>query len=213
MGLKVGLLGATFDPIHFGHLQPALAAIETLSLNEVWLVPNRSPYYKAEPIATDQQRWDMVQLAVEAYPQLKACDHELRQATYSYTTTTLQRLKQLYPEVTFYFLMGMDSFCRLPAWYDWQSLPDLAHLVIYRRPATEIYLTPVLEAWLKDKHGILPPQLHTSVQAARIHVIEVPQVAASSTCLRQHYADHKNVLPDNLPSSVHAYIMQHQIYG
>lgn len=212
MRLKVGLLGATFDPIHDGHLQPALTAIETLSLDELWLVPNRAPYYKAAPMATDQQRWEMVQLAVQAYPKLKACDDELRQITYSYSTTTLKRLQLQYPEITFYFLMGMDSFCRLSSWHAWQELTDLARLVIYGRPATEVCLTQELEHWLKDKHGIWPHQLKSSLQTPYIHVIEVPQIAISSSCLRQHYVQQLPGVPDILPCSVHDYIMRHQIY-
>ena len=73
MTRHIGILGATFDPVHQGHLQPALSALAQLKLDEVWLMPNKAPYYKPQPKASDEQRLEMLNIVAQCNPGLKVC--------------------------------------------------------------------------------------------------------------------------------------------
>lgn len=130
----VGILGGTFDPIHIGHLRPAIEARDALQLAEIRLIPNHIPPHRASPFCSSEQRLAMVALAAAENPGFVVDERELERDQPSYTIDTLIELRQALPDTPLCFLMGMDSLLSLPSWHRWQELLDYAHLVVSTRP-------------------------------------------------------------------------------
>lgn len=146
MTLRVGILGGTFDPIHFGHLRSALEVREYLALDELRLIPNATPPHRDSPGATAEQRLHMVCLATATDPQLLVDDRELRRDKPSYTVDTLESLRaELGSSARIFMIVGWDAFCGLPGWHRWERLLQLASLVVLQRPEQDQELPEVLK--------------------------------------------------------------------
>lgn len=147
----IGILGGTFDPIHYGHLRPALEVLETLELAEVRFVPCRIPAHRAAPSVTAEQRLALVRLATAGQPGFVADDRELRREGPSYMVDTLVSLREELGETPLCLLLGADAFRDLPTWRCWQDLTRWAHLVVMRRPGAAQPLPPVLEEFVAPR--------------------------------------------------------------
>jgi len=134
----IGILGGTFDPIHFGHLRPALDMQQALGLDEVRLLPCRLPPHRGAPHATPEQRLAMLRLAVQGERSLSVDERELRRAGPSYMIDTLVSLRaELGVERSVALLIGMDALHGLDRWHRWRELADLCHIVVATRPGWE----------------------------------------------------------------------------
>ena len=131
----IGILGGTFNPIHFGHLRLAQELGEGLDLAEIRLIPAGYPPHRDQPHISAQQRLDMVRLGVNGNPLFRLDERETLKLTPSYTLETLTELRhELGKEQSLCLLMGADAFWGLPTWYHWRELFDLAHIVVAHRP-------------------------------------------------------------------------------
>lgn len=155
MGLAprpIGILGGTFDPIHYGHLRPALEMLETLQLAEVRFIPCRIPAHRATPLITAEQRLELVQRAIADQPGFVADDRELRRDGPSYMVDTLASLRDdLGDDIPLCLILGADAFRGLPSWHRWQQLSELAHIVVMQRPGALSSLPPVLEEFIAQR--------------------------------------------------------------
>jgi len=148
----LGILGGTFDPIHYGHLRPALELLETLQLAEVRFVPCRIPAHRSTPQVTAQQRLALVQLAVADQPGFVADDRELRREGASYMVDTLASLRADFGQKTpLCLIVGADAFQGLQTWNRWQDVAQLAHIVVMQRPGASQPLPPMLEEWTASR--------------------------------------------------------------
>ena len=111
---RIGILGGTFDPIHFGHLRAALELLEQIPLHEIRLIPCRIPVHRATPLASADARLEMVKLAVENSP-LLIDEREMHHEGPSYSINTLQALRSDYPDASLCMIIGMDAFWNLPS--------------------------------------------------------------------------------------------------
>lgn len=146
----IGVLGGTFDPVHNGHIQIALDALEALGLDEVRLMPCHRPPHRDCPALTSEQRVELLRLAVKDHPQLSVDTRELLREQASYTVTTLESLrKELGANVSIVFIMGADAFAQLTTWYQWERLRDLAHIIVMARPNSFPPSHPVLQQWVE----------------------------------------------------------------
>ncbi len=135
MSHPIGLLGGTFDPIHFGHLRLAEELAEELQLDQVRFIPAGQPPHRGQPRASAQQRLDMVQLAVAGNPRFVVDAREVERAAPSYSVDTLAELRaELPPATPLVLFMGGDAFLGLTTWHDWRRLFDLAHIAVAHRP-------------------------------------------------------------------------------
>ncbi|GIU42720.1 putative nicotinate-nucleotide adenylyltransferase [Shewanella sairae] len=208
--MKIGILGGTFDPIHFGHIRPAQEIKQQLQLDEVWLMPNHIPPHKQGTHVTTQDRLAMAELVCNELPGFVLCDIEAKRDTPSYTVQTLSQLRQLYPEHQFYFIMGMDSFLSLNKWYQWQQLFGLCHIVVCKRPGWELTDNDPIHALLKM---YIAPQNGASTSPAevgKIFMLNVTEEDISSTAIRQQLQ--QGEIPVSLPTTVQAYIQDNQLY-
>ena len=132
---RIGILGGSFDPIHFGHLLMGQSAAETLKLDVVFFVPAFcSPFKRGQDMPDSAKRLTMVKAAIKGNDLFKIYDGELKRGGVSYTFETLTEIKAKYPEAILYLLMGADSLRQFHRWKNPQGILNLAKLVVLNRP-------------------------------------------------------------------------------
>lgn len=131
---KVGLLGGTFDPIHYGHLIAAQAAKEAAKLEEVWFIPTSTPPHKPQPGAQASQRSMMVMGAIKDNPDFHLEAIELNREGTSYTIDTVSAIQDQHPEVMFYWIVGSDMVKDLPNWRKIEELAERISFIGLERP-------------------------------------------------------------------------------
>jgi nicotinate-nucleotide adenylyltransferase len=132
---SLGILGGTFDPIHFGHLLIAERAREQCGLESVLFMPNGYPPHRAQPLFTSRQRYDMCKLAVRGNPAFDVSKHELDHQGFHYTVDTLEWVRLAYPQVEMpYLIVGSDEAALFETWKDWERILTLCRLLIVSRP-------------------------------------------------------------------------------
>lgn len=135
----VGILGGTFDPVHFAHLRLAHEAAEAGGLAEVHFVPAARPPHRALPGVSAFHRLRMVELAVQDDPRFVADDRELRRPTASYTIDTVRSLRDELGTVRpLCIVLGADAFLLFDTWKQWEPLLDLVHVMVATRPGYAI---------------------------------------------------------------------------
>lgn len=210
MNKRIGLLGGTFDPIHFGHLRGALEATECLRLDELRLVPNARPPHRDQPGATPEQRLAMVRLAVDNGSDLRVDDRELKRDRLSYSVETLESLRsELGDTVTLFMIIGWDAFGGLPGWHRWEELLELSNLVVLQRPDYDPELPEVLKDLLAARSVSDPASANAS--AGQIICLSQTPLAISATHIRELVAANRSprfLLPD----AVLEYIETHGLY-
>ncbi len=132
----LGLLGGTFDPIHFGHLRLAEEAREALGLGQVMLIPAGDPPHRESPVSSARQRLALVRVAIADNPALACDDGEVKQAGKSYSVLTLERLRKRYHRRPLVLILGADAFSGLHRWHRWQEVFELAHVAVANRPGS-----------------------------------------------------------------------------
>ena len=199
----MGVLGGTFDPVHFGHLRPALEVCQELGLREVRLVPLRQAVHRPQPLASPDQRLAMLQLAVAGEPGLAIDDRELRRVGPSYSYDTLVELRaELGAEEGICLLLGADAFAGFLSWHRPDDILGLAHLVVMRRPGEvpgePAAMDEALRVWAAPRLCSSPAAL-AEVPAGRIWIQEVTPLAISATQIRRLVAQGRSpryLLPD-----------------
>lgn len=176
-----------FDPVHFGHLRPALEILEALQLDHLRLLPCAQPPHRDEPLTDADTRCRLVAAAIEGQEGFVLDRRELEREGPSYTVDTLTSLKRDYPGSPLCLLLGMDAFLALPRWHRWEELLELAHLVVMQRPGAGFRLDGVLESVLNTR------RLHEREQlvmnpAGGIYLQSVTQMEISSTLIRERIA-------------------------
>lgn len=214
----VGLLGGTFDPIHFGHLRLAVEAREALGLTEVCLIPAGNPPHRGTPVSSAAHRLAMVARAIAGNPHLQVDDGEVRATGRSYTVPTLERLRERFgPTRPLVLIVGADAFNGLPTWHRWESLFELAHVAVANRPGFAPHercwpgeLAPALADTCRRRLTRQAPELADS-PAGRIIPFDMTPLAISASLVRDLIrAGHS---PRYLvPDAVLDYIDEHHLY-
>ncbi|CRI64420.1 putative nicotinate-nucleotide adenylyltransferase [Thiocapsa sp. KS1] len=181
----IGILGGTFDPIHFGHLRPALDCLQALGLDEIRLVPLNVAVHRAPPVASSAQRLAMLEAAIAGQPGFAADAREIDRAGGSYTYDTLISLRaELGRERPLCLLVGADAFAGFLDWHRPAEILDLAHLVVMRRPGASDALDPALQAFCTGRIRDRADDL-AETPAGRILFQAVTQIDVSATRVRE----------------------------
>lgn len=208
----LGLFGGTFDPVHYGHLRPALEAQQALGLASVRLLPCRLPPHRDRPGRDAAQRLDLLRLGAREVPGFRVDDRELHRAGPSYTVDTLRHLRQEQgPERPLVLLLGADSLAGLGRWYRWRELFDLAHLVVMDRPGHALQPQGEVAAEVAARWLAGPADLRTA-PAGGFYRVPVTPLAISATCIRRLLAQGRSVR-FLLPEAVRRHIHQQGLYG
>ena len=179
----IGILGGTFDPVHFGHLRPALDIQQALGLEEIRLLPCHIPPHRPQPVADGAQRAAMLAAAVRNYPEFSLDRRELERDGPSWTFDTLTSLRAGLGTQSLCLLIGMDAFHGLPTWHRWRELIDLCHMVVMTRPGSEFHAAGELEKFI-SRHRIVDSAELESHAAGRILFHDVTQLEISATRIR-----------------------------
>jgi len=130
----IGILGGTFNPVHWGHVRTAIEIKKTLALDKLLLIPSRIPPHREEPNVSAELRLAMLKAAIVNCSGLEVDERELNRPGPSYTVDTLESIRQNQQNVPLVLCMGVDAFIHLDTWHEWSRLFDLAHIAIVHRP-------------------------------------------------------------------------------
>jgi nicotinate-nucleotide adenylyltransferase len=196
---RVGVLGGTFDPVHYGHLVIALDAWAYLDLEKVLFIPAYQPPHKPDgSYSAFEHRVRMLQLALDDNRCFELSLIEAERHGPSYTVDTLKDLRaELGPDAEIYFIIGMDSLGNILDWYRPEELITLCRIVVAERAGYQVDLAALEE-------GL--PGLQKSLV-----LIDTPELSISSTDLQRRI---RLGLPIRyqVPPEVEQYIRAHQLY-
>ncbi len=196
----IGIFGGTFDPVHYGHLKPAQAVMQSLALSQIRFIPNRLPPHRAAPWLSSEKRLALLEIALRAYPEFVLDRRELQRDEPSYMVDTLQSLKLDFPDKSLCLILGMDVFSSFEQWHQWQTILTLCHLVIIRRPGFEL-VESAMSDFLRSR--IINDKTQLAVQqTGKILLQSVPQLAISSTEIRLRL-QHGQTVDHWLPAGVY----------
>jgi nicotinate-nucleotide adenylyltransferase len=211
----LGIIGGTFDPIHYGHLRLAEEAAETLGLAGVIWLPAGRPPHRSAPGTDPSHRLAMVRLAVAGRPGFTVDAGEIDADTPSYTVPSLQRLRAQYGERrSLVLLLGSDAFAGLTSWHRWRELFDLAHIALATRPGfalSALDLTPALANELKNRSVDAAVTIGKR-PAGNVLAFAMTPLAISATALRERLSWGGSVRY-LLPDGVLDYIHRNQLYA
>ena len=204
----IGIIGGTFDPIHFGHLRPALEVAEQLELGELRFIPSAKPPHRWLPQSSAEDRLEMVKLAIEGVDQFVLDDREYHREGASFTVDTLASIRQeIGNDTPLCMLIGMDALASFTQWRDWKGILDLAHLVISPRPG---YAPDLNETWIAER---LSDDSHDLKKkpAGKLFICPVTQFDISATSIRKQLLEGKS-LRYLTPKKVCDYINRKDLY-
>lgn len=189
---RIGIFGGSFNPVHRGHLMLTQWLLHEMQFDEIWFVVSPSnPLKQSSDMLPEQQRFEMVRLALEGHPRLVPCDIEFTLPRPSYTITTLRELSRLHPGYTFTLIIGADNWKLFEKW----------------RAADEIIRDYGLVVYPRQGYEIIPEELPEGVRLS-----SAPVVAVSSTMIRG-LIPRWGVLDYFLTPEVKDYIVNNKLYN
>ena len=205
--MKIGVYGGAFNPPHLGHITAARAVFELLKLDKLLMIPTGHPPHKLLPPGspTPGQRLELTRLAAEQMglgDRVEVLDIELSREGNSYTSDTLARLKERYPEDELWLLMGTDMFLTLHTWHEPGRILSLAGVAAFGRS----------EADTEELFSVQRDHLYRTFPQARIFTLSIPGVVdVSSTELRERLARGEG--GNLLAPAVYGYILREGLHG
>lgn len=185
---RVGILGGTFDPPHYGHLLIANEVLHGLGLDEIWFLPNQEPPHKKKTnLVRNEDRVRMLELAIADAPSFRIETVELERSGPSYTYDTMKQLTDIHEDKEFYFIIGADMVEYLPKWYKIEELLKIVSFVGVNRP--------------NYRNETIYP----------ISYLDIPEFAVSSSMIRQRIAEGKTI-KYLLPNSIIEYLKENKLY-
>ena len=218
MSQKLGILGGTFNPIHYGHLAAAEEVRARLKLDRILFIPSFLPPHKSEEdVPSALHRMEMIRLATSGNPHFEPSDIEIKRGGTSYTIDTIEALRQSSPGTELFFITGLDTFLEIKTWHAWEKLLRFCCFVVLSRPGysfvdlTNIDFMKSAERGLNDlDQGILK---HVKIRpgAFTLYLEMIPLFDISSTEIRRRVKEGGNI-KYLLPDSVEVYIIKKGLY-
>jgi nicotinate-nucleotide adenylyltransferase len=197
---SLGIIGGTFDPIHYGHLTAAECARFEFSLDKVLFIPSaRPPHKELDMVSECSDRYNMVRSAIQDNPGFEISTLEMQRKGLSYTIDTIEYYLKLYPGIKIYFILGIDALLLFNTWKEVERLSGLCKFVVVTRPGYKIEPN---DRKLKD----LPEKLWRN-----LHFMEIPGNTISSSGIRQRVLAGKPI-KYLVPPKVEEYIYSQGLY-
>ncbi len=188
----IGILGGTFDPIHFGHLITAQSLLEKRKLKKIIFVPSFiSPHKVNFDYSSPEHRLNMVKLAIESHPQFDVSDFEVKHDTVSYTYNALLEFSKKFEEIE--LIIGFDNLITFDTWHKAEEIIELAKLVV---------MTRTFDKEIKNPHKFFGEAIY----------VDTPTIEISSTEIRKRITK-KFPIDFFLPQKVKEYIFENEIYS
>ena len=196
--LHLGIIGGTFDPLHWAHLVMAEEARMRFSLDKVLFIPAGQPPHKSDhPVSDAEHRYAMTLLGTASNPAFEVSRIEIEREGPSYSVDTIRRLKEIYGSDTqIFFIIGSDEALNIQSWHEAESLPSMARFIVAPRPGFD-----VCELKLK-----LPERFY-----AAMDLLPVMPMDISATELRARVSAGKTI-KYLVPDEVESYIRKHRLY-
>lgn len=213
--MRLGILGGTFDPIHFGHLRIAEEICEEMDLEKVLLIPGGFPPHKHEKSITPfHDRLAMTRIAAQDSSLLEVLDLEGRRNGPSYSIETLREIHRLYKDnVDIFFIIGMDAFLEINTWKEHKNLFKESNFVVLKRPGFSFEeLEPFIISMevgfkrMSDSNTFATPSGNLLIYK------EATLMDISSTRIREMAAAGRSIR-FLLPEAVRVYIIEKSLYG
>jgi len=200
-GCRFGIMGGSFDPIHYGHLMLAEQIRTQFHLDKVYFIPVGNAPHKAVGHMTDKMdRYEMTVLATMNNPGFAVSRIEIDSDTVSYTINTVKKLKEkLEKDDTLYFITGADAIIELETWKNFKELLGICKFIGATRPGIDTSKMIQKIDELKENYG------------ADISITMVPALAISSTDIRERVRDAQSI-KYLLPEPVEQYIYEKNLY-
>ncbi len=193
---RIGVMGGTFDPIHNGHLVAASEVADHFDIDFVLFVPTGEPWQKrGRRVSDSEDRYLMTVIATASNPRFVVSRVDIDRPGNTYTVDTLRDLKVIYPDADLYFITGADALQKIMTWRDWEEMFDAATFVGVTRPGVTLSEADV-----------------AGLSTSRLHLIEIPAMAISSTDCRARAASGRPVWY-LVPDGVVQYIAKRGLYN
>lgn len=198
---KIGILGGTFNPPHYGHLYICKDVYKEFLLDEVWLMPvGQPPHKKLSEVARKEDRAAMTKLLAGEAPFLAFCDIEVDREGYTYTVDTLRTLKNgVLKNDTIYYIIGTDTLFCLDSWKDVKDVLPLAQFVCVLRPGDDMPAVQRRIEWFLEMFD------------KKIWLAHATGPEVSSTEIRLQAKEGQS-LNGMVPASIEQYIKEHHLY-
>ena len=215
---KIGILGGTFNPVHYGHLAAAEEVRDRLKLDRVLFIPSNFPPHKQdESVPSALQRMEMVRLATSGNAHFEPSDIEIKRGGTSYTIDTIKALQLAYPGAELYFITGLDTFLEIQTWHEWAQLLTLCRFVVLSRPGyrfADLMKIDFVKSAEKELAGLdRGDLLHGVIRspAFTICLEMIPLYDISSTDIRKRVKEGLSI-KYLLPETVEIYIIKKRLY-
>jgi len=204
---RIGILGGTFNPIHNAHIRVAEEALQQFTLDKIWFMPAGIPPHKQnDELISAGHRCNMILAAIDGHEQFELFDYEIKKDSLSYTAHTMAELRELYPDVEFYFIIGGDSLLKFEKWREPEKIVRLTNILACGRAGED-------NALVKEKINEL-----NAKWSCNIRYFEVPMMKIASQEIRASFAESDNAtfpseVTEMVPQRVSDYICTNCLYG
>lgn len=197
---KIGIMGGTFDPIHFGHLMIANEVLSKYNMDKIIFIPSGNPPHKKRTLASSWDRYLMTNIATLSNDKFVVSDIEIKSSEKSYTINTVKKLLGFYNDTEFYFITGTDALIDLPNWYQTENLFKLCRFIGVSRPGYSMLEIEKKLNEIKNQYN------------GQIELLQVPMLQISSTVIRERIKCGRSV-KYLLPEMVEQYIIKNSLYA
>ncbi|HHT0593141.1 TPA: nicotinate-nucleotide adenylyltransferase [Legionella anisa] len=208
---SIAIFGGTFDPIHNGHLQASKFIQTHIKFDSYIFLPCKTPTIKPPTLANNEQRVEMLRLAIKEIPDFKLDLREIKRDTPSYMVETLESFRLEYPNASITLIIGYDAFLSLPRWHQWEKIITLANLLVINRKEYARQAVPEIMQIFLEKYRTRSKIELLNTQAGSVFLFDAGNYDISSTFIREEIekgADVKN----KLPQAVYQYIKDQGLY-
>ena len=205
MAKKIAIYGGSFDPIHLGHIYTARDLQTQFHFEKFLFLPCGQPVFKDKNRASDKERIEMLQIAIQDYPNFTIDKREIEKKTKSYSVLSLEEIHQEHPNDTLIWVMGEDAFSQFPLWYRYQDILKLAHLIILHRPEVKNMNLDILK-----EHQTKKPSDLTDFRHGKVLFFKNNHYPYSSSEIRKAIQNHEIV--QGLDKNIQKYIQKNRCY-
>lgn len=198
--MKIGIMGGTFDPIHYGHLILSQYVLDSLNLDKVIFIPSGMPPHKDEDVVLKaEKRKKMVELAIKSNPKFKVSSIEIEEESTSYTIETVKKLKNLYKDDKLYLILGGDSLLTLHEWKDYKEILKTINIAVVDR--------------YNYSYSLLDSRVEYFNRRCNGNIVKVscPIIQISSTDIRKRVKEGRSI-KYLLPEEIEDYIYEKNLY-